>query len=150
MMTNRHKAGADEPPHPVPPLVTAAVLIAGGFNVVVGLWIFVSPHSFYDVLAVFRPYNRHFLHDAAAFEIGLGVMVLLALRWSDALVVTLTGFSTGSWLHVLSHAIDRHIGGHPGRDIPGLAALAALTTAAAVVRARQVLGDPKAAPALRR
>jgi hypothetical protein len=32
----------------------------------------VFPHSFYDNVATFEPYNRHFLHDIGAFTIGLG------------------------------------------------------------------------------
>ena len=50
--------------------------------------------------------------------------VLLALAWSDSLLVVLTGVSVASWLHVLSHVLDQDIGGHPATDIPGLAALA--------------------------
>src|SRR5207248_961874 len=96
-----------------------------------------------DALAVFHPYNRHFLHDAGAFEVGLGVTVLMALRWRDALVVVLTGISVASWLHVLAHALDRNIGGRPGTDIPGLVLLAALATAAAlrVATATAAAGD---------
>src|SRR5438309_1634619 len=103
--------------------VRAAVVVLGAFYLVTGVWIFIWPHSFFDALAVFRPYSRHFLHDAGAFQIGLGVTVLLALLWSDALVVVLTGISAASWLHVLSHAIDHNIGGHPATDIAGLTAL---------------------------
>ena len=99
--------------------------------------------SFFDTLAVFRPYSRHFPHDAGAFQIGLGVTVLLALRISDALLVVLTGISVASWLHVLSHALDRHIGGRPATDIPGLVLLAALATVAAVARAASTTRDPE-------
>ena len=119
-------------------LVKLATLIVGAFYLVTGAWIFVQPHSFFDALAIFRPYSRHFLHDAGAFEIGLGVTVLLALRWSDALVVVLTGIAVGSWLHVVSHAIDHNIGGRPATDIPGLILIAALATVGAVARARMV------------
>jgi hypothetical protein len=119
-------------------LVKLATLIVGAFYLVTGLWIFIQPHSFFDTLAIFRPYSRHFLHDAGAFQIGLGTTVLLALRWSDALVVVLTGIAVGSWLHVLSHAIDRNIGGRPGTDIPGLVLIAALASVGAVARARLV------------
>ena len=117
-------------------LTKLAVLIVGAFYFFIGAWMFIAPHSFFDTLAVFQPYNRHFLHDAGAFQIGLGATVLLALRWRDALLIVLTGISVTSWLHVLAHAVDHDLGGRPGTDIPGLALLAALATAAAVLRAR--------------
>jgi len=115
--------------------VAAATIVVGLFYLVGGVWLLVGPHSFFDTLAVFRPYSRHFLHDAGAFQIGLGVTVLLALRISDALLVVLTGASVGAWFHVAAHVMDRHIGGRPSTDIPGLVALALLGSAAAVARA---------------
>jgi len=75
-----------------------------------------------------------FLHDAGAFQTGLGVTVLLALAWSDSLLVVLTGVSVASWLHVLSHVLDRNIGGRPATDIPGLVSVAVLATVAALAR----------------
>jgi hypothetical protein len=127
-------------------VVVLAAIVTGLFMVVVGVWILFGPHSFYDQLAVFRPYNRHFLHDAGAFQVGLGVAVLLALRWSDALVVTLGAVAVGSWLHVASHVVDRHIGGRPATDIPGLAALAALATIGAIARIRETGGGRPRSP----
>jgi hypothetical protein len=114
--------------------VRAAAAIVGAFYLFVGLWIFIHPHSFFDALAVFRPYSRHFLHDAGAFQAGLGLTVLLALVWSDALLVVLTGISAASWLHVASHVMDRNIGGRPATDIAGLVALAIVATVGALAR----------------
>ena len=124
----------------------AAVVVVGVFYLVTGLWIFIRPHSFFDALAVFRPYSRHFLHDAGAFQIGIGVTVLLALWWSDALLVVLSGIAVASWLHVLSHGLDHNLGGRPGTDIPGLALLAVLATAAALTRLAMTRHAPGSGP----
>jgi hypothetical protein len=45
---------------------------------VVGVWAMVDPRSFFDKLATFQPYNQHLLQDLGAFQVGLGVVLLLA------------------------------------------------------------------------
>jgi hypothetical protein len=85
-----------------------------------GIWAFVAPRSFYDNIATFEPYNRHFLHDIGAFTIGLGAVVLFALvtHW-NALRVALAGAAVASAIHVVSHAIDSELGGRD-TDLPAL------------------------------
>jgi hypothetical protein len=91
------------------PGVTAAVFISGLFMLALGIWAFFAPASFADFVAF--PYNRHLLHDVGAFQIGLGVAVLLALLWADGVMVVLAGYVVGTGFHLASHIIDRHIGG---------------------------------------
>ena len=88
----------------------AAVTIGGLFMLVLGIWAFFAPASFADLVAF--PYNRHLLHDVGAFQIGIGTTMLLALMWKDGVMVVLAGYVVGSGFHLLSHIIDRHIGGH--------------------------------------
>jgi len=92
------------------PGVTAAVFISGLFVLALGIWAFFAPASFADFVAF--PYNTHLLHDVGAFQIGLGVAVLLALLWADGVMVVLAGYVVGTGFHLASHIIDRHIGGH--------------------------------------
>ena len=92
------------------PGVTAAVFISGLFVLALGIWAFFAPASFADFVAF--PYNRHLLHDVGAFQIGLGAAVLLALLWADCVMVVLAGYVVGTGFHLVSHIIDRHIGGH--------------------------------------
>jgi hypothetical protein len=99
--------------------------LAGVSLVSLGLWAFISPSSFYDQIALFPPYNRHVLHDVGAFQIGLGATLLLALRWRDALLVTLLGVGAGAAVHAAAHAIDRDLGGRLS-DVFVLGLLAAL------------------------
>src|SRR5829696_566811 len=89
-----------------------AAWIGAVFWVVVGVWAFLAPQSFYDNIATFEPYNRHFLHDAGAFSLGLGAVLLLALMtpW-DALRVALAGVGVGAVMHVVAHAVDTDLGG---------------------------------------
>jgi len=95
------------------------------------------------------PFNRHFIHDIGSFQIGLGAVLLLALKWRDALLVTLAGVSIGSAVHVLSHVLDRHIGGNPSSDIPLLSVLTLLLAAGVVARNPNVTRDDDGRPAPR-
>jgi hypothetical protein len=97
-------------PPELQPGVTAVVIIIGLFTLAFGIWAFFAPASFAEFVAF--PYNRHLLHDVGAFQIGIGVTVLLALLWADSVMVVLAGYVVGSSFHVVSHIIDRHIGGH--------------------------------------
>jgi hypothetical protein len=110
--------------------------VIGGFFAVQGLWAFVSPRGFYDALAVFEPFNHHFIRDIGSMEMGIGIAALVAARKASGLVVGLTALAAFQVLHVLSHVIDRDDGGTPAFDIPALGLAAALTVAALVFAVR--------------
>lgn len=100
-----------------------------------GVWAFVWPRSFFERIATFEPYNVHLLHDLGAFQIAIAVALLAALVWRDALLVVLLAAAVGTAVHLLSHAIDRDLGGR-STDLWALGGLAVLLGAAAVLRGR--------------
>ena len=114
-------------------VVTVAVLIGALSMLALGTWAFLAPGSFADFVD-YTPYNRHLVHDAGAFQVGIGVSLVAGLVGWDGVLVALTGFAAASGLHTLSHHIDRHIGGHDS-DVPtlGLLTLVALVAIAAHV-----------------
>ena len=61
--------------------------------------------------------------------------LLLALRWSDSLLVALAGFATAATVHFAGHVIDHNLGGRTASDLVGLGLLAGVTLAAALARA---------------
>lgn len=92
--------------------VKSVVLVCAASMLGVGVWALVEPRSFAGWIS-FPPYNEHLIHDAGAFQIGLGAALLLSLLLShDALIVALGGFLVGGTLHVFNHAVDSHLGGH--------------------------------------
>jgi hypothetical protein len=92
--------------------VRSVAVVCAASMLGVGVWALVEPRSFADWIS-FAPYNEHLIHDAGAFQIGLGAALLLSLLLPhDALTVALGGFLVGGTLHVFNHAVDSHLGGH--------------------------------------
>jgi hypothetical protein len=112
--------------------------LAGAVFAIFGAWAFVAPRSFFDAVAVFEPYNAHFVRDIGAFQLGLGAVLLLAVMWRDALLVALAGVGVGATFHVVAHLIDRDLGGAPATDIPVFATIAVALLVASVARARSL------------
>jgi hypothetical protein len=114
--------------------VTIATTVVGGVLLIFGIWSLLLPRSF-DALIDFPPYNQHLLHDVGAFQIGIGVSVLISLMWSDSIGVALTAFIVAGTIHSINHALDRHLGGH-SFDQWGLAGLVLLAGAALIIHLR--------------
>ncbi|MGH9187260.1 MAG: pyridoxamine 5'-phosphate oxidase [Acidimicrobiales bacterium] len=110
-------------------------LAAGAFFLGGGLWALLGPRSFYDNLATYPPYNRHLFHDLGAFQIGLGVAILLAFVGWDGWRVGLWSVTAASVLHAVSHVVDRDLGGRES-DPYSISALALVLVAAVIVSNR--------------
>jgi uncharacterized membrane protein len=98
-----------------PGSLTARViaLVIGLWYLVAGAWAFVAPASFFVSVATFAPYNEHLLHDVGAFQVGLGLALLLGVAARAALQPALLAVLAASLLHVASHVEDRSFGGRP-------------------------------------
>src|SRR6202040_222928 len=88
--------------------VEVILIVFGVYSVLLGVFMFVAPGTFFDTLGNFGARNDHYIFDNATFEFPLGLMMLAAARWSSWRVPALA-FATLHWgLHALSHAIDPH------------------------------------------
>ena len=123
----------------------AVALLGGAGFVAFGAWAMIAPRAFFDAVALFEPYNRHFLQDIGAFQVGLGAVLLLAaaVPRADALAVALLGVGAGATLHVLSHLLGTDLGGNSEADIPTFALIAVLLLAAGVTRWRYAGGPAR-------
>jgi hypothetical protein len=117
------------------PLVVVGVLLSAASMLVFGLWALLSPAGFVDYVN-YHPLNEHLVHDAGAFQVGIGAGLLFALVWSDASVVALAGFAVASGLHTMTHYLDRHLGGH-GTDVPILAVFTLIAVVTIALRPRR-------------
>lgn len=87
-------------------MVPAVLLISGLTQLIVGVWAFVAPDSFYDVVATYPPSNDHFLKDIGSWNVALGLATLHAARtpsWQKGMCGVLAVLYT---LHAVSHGID--------------------------------------------
>ena len=75
-------------------LVRSVVLVCAVSMLSLGLWAGVAPRSFAGWIS-FPPYSEHLIHDAGAFQIGIGVALLLSLLLVDVLTVALGSFLAG-------------------------------------------------------
>lgn len=111
--------------------IRAFVLVLGIATLGLGLWAFADPRSFFDAVATFEPYNRHLLHDVGAFQAGLGVALIAAVRVQHPLGLALGAYAVAAVLHAISHVIDRDLGGR-STDPLALGLVAALVVGAFV------------------
>jgi hypothetical protein len=115
--------------------VLTVTLLAGLFMTAAGVAALLAPSWFADAAGF--PRHTHFVHDAGAFQLGIGITLLLAVAWRDGPALALAGLLMANTVHTLNHAVDLDLGGR-GSDPWGLAALSLLTAVALVVRLRQL------------
>lgn len=89
--------------------LVALTAVVGAVTAGIGVWCLIDPNSCAD--AVGFEAHRHFLHDVGAFQLGLGVILMLALIWGDALATVLAGYILANSVHTVNHVIDLDIGG---------------------------------------
>jgi PPOX class probable F420-dependent enzyme len=115
--------------------LVAVTALVGAATVGIGIWCLIDPTSFADVVAF--DVHRHFLHDVGAFQLGLGVALLLALIWADALATTLAGFIVANTVHTVNHIMDLDLGGSVAQAW-ALGAVSVALIVAFVLRLRQL------------
>jgi hypothetical protein len=113
--------------------VKVVVVLAALSMLGTGWWARLDPESFAEWAN--WPNHVHFLHDAGVFQIGIGLMMLLALWWRDVVAVVLAGFIFTNTFHALNHALDLDLGGNAS-DPWVLLAVSALATVGLVARLR--------------
>jgi len=116
-------------------------LAIGVFYLLVGLWAFLDPASFYSLVATFQPSNLHFLHDAGAFQVGLALALLLPAVLGRGLRLALVAVLAASLLHFVAHVEDMRLGGHPATDLTVLGLVCLALCAALIVDTRSPAGS---------
>ena len=125
-------------------VVTITALV-GLLTTGIGVWCLIDPRGFAEVVGF--PAHEHFVHDVGAFQVGLGVTLLLALIWSDALATVLAGYVLANTVHTANHVVDLDLGGS-ALQAWALGAVSVALIIAFVLRLRQlgyVLGNVSAA-----
>lgn len=82
------------------------VLFSGGLNSLLALTILLAPEFFYNTLANFAPFNRHFLGDIAAFMIGPSLALLFAAREPGKHRALIGAVVLSNLVHLANHLYD--------------------------------------------
>src|SRR5260370_37661946 len=89
--------------------------------------------SFFSAVATCAPLNVRLLHDAGAFQVGLGLALAVPVAVRAPLRAPLIAVLGASVLHVLAHLEDLRLGGHPTTDLPVLTLICVALAVALVV-----------------
>jgi len=103
---------------------------------VTGAWAFLAPLSFFNAVATFAPTNVHLLHDAGAFQVGLGLALAAPVALQAPLRAPLIAVLAASILHVVAHLEDIRLGGHPTTDLAVLTLICLALAVALVIEIR--------------
>jgi len=71
-----------------------------------GIVLLSAPSLFYRALADFAPFNRHFMGDAGALMLGLGIGLFFTLRNPAAHRLLIAVAAIGNSIHVANHLYD--------------------------------------------
>ena len=80
--------------------------IAGTIHLATSLLLLLAPYSYFMLLEHFPPYNRHDAGDLGAFQLPLGVGLLLAAREPLRYRVVIVIAATANLLHALNHIYE--------------------------------------------
>jgi uncharacterized membrane protein len=119
------------------PLVSRVIAVMiGAFYMLTGVWSFLSPMSFFNIIAAFAPPNIHLLHDLGAFQVGLGLILVVPVALRAPLRAPLIAVLVASVLHVFAHVEDISLGGHPTTDLSVLTLMCVALAVALVMEMR--------------
>lgn len=87
-------------------LVTSLIAFFAVVELATSLWMLAAPHSFFEQIGPFGPYNGHYLRDVAAFQAGIGIALLTSI-WVRALRPgAVFALLAASALHAINHFAD--------------------------------------------
>jgi hypothetical protein len=84
----------------------AVVGIAGVVHLATSLLLLLAPYSYFMLIEHFPPYNRHDAGDLGAFELALGIGLLLAAREPFRYRLIILMAAVANLLHMLNHIYD--------------------------------------------
>jgi hypothetical protein len=114
--------------------VRVTTVLLSALTFLTGMAALLVPKAFAEF--VHFPLSEHFVHDAGAFEVGIGATLATSLFWRDGYVVALSGFLVANTVHMINHIVDQHLGGSTW-DPWGLGMISILTATALIARIRQ-------------
>ena len=82
------------------------IFIAALMYVLPGIALVLAPTWFFNAIADFPPFNRHYMGDAGVFSFALGIGLLLAVRQPAQNRAVIGAAAVGNTLHLINHLYD--------------------------------------------
>jgi hypothetical protein len=89
-----------------PSLEQLLVGFAGAAHILVGIATLLTPMWFFQNVGTFAPFNRHYEGDLGAFQLGIGLGLLLAARAPARHRLLLGAAAAGNLVHAFNHTYD--------------------------------------------
>lgn len=87
-------------------VVVPALVALGVFQLLQGVWMAVSPGTFFDALGPFGERNDHYIRDSATVFVAFGVVTLMTVSRPPWRVPVLTLTAVWFGLHAVNHLAD--------------------------------------------
>ena len=89
-----------------PRVLPLALLLLAAIQLVLGVWMAVSPTNFYESIATFGVDNDHFIRDLSTYNIAMGLALLVSVVKTSWRVPILFLVAVQYLLHALNHLLD--------------------------------------------
>jgi hypothetical protein len=95
-------------PSPVPSERTLRIVfgVLAAYHLALGLWMVLSPGTFYDLVGPFGTRNDHYLRDVATFYLAFAAGLAVAVRRPSWRVPVVAVVALQYLLHVVNHVVD--------------------------------------------
>ena len=80
--------------------------LVGAFDTAAGAALLLAPQWFYDTVGTFPPFNRHYMGDAGAFLLPIGIGLIVAARHPVRYRAVIAVGLGATWIHALNHLYD--------------------------------------------
>src|SRR3954447_19598269 len=125
-------------------MIALGCVLLGLTQLIPALWIVVAPHSFFEHVGPFGVYNAHYLGDAAAFQAGIGLVLLVAAARPSLRPGAIAVGAATVGIHAINHWLDvSDANGSSNADVMDAISLPLLFAVAALLL-RQSLKEPLA------
>lgn len=89
-----------------PRFLPISLLFLAAIQLVLGVWMAVSPTNFYESIATYGTDNDHFIRDLSTYNIAMGLALLVSVVRTGWRVPILFLVTIQYFLHTLNHALD--------------------------------------------
>jgi hypothetical protein len=102
----RSQRAAGDPLTPTDSLFQAGLIVLAAYNIVLALFMTISPHAFFTSVGPFEEINRHYIRDVATYSAAMGFGFVVAIRRPSWQVPVIAISTVQFGLHTINHLVD--------------------------------------------